>query len=175
MRPLSKPHYLLFLYRDDVCLQNLCIYICLAKKWHTVSFLQTNNFADINSFGNISAGGSDTVFTLMPPDLIVSWWATMHGKMKFFHITKNVVSDPWVINCAGVGTDCHHFPWLNPAACSALQLARHSQLHKSVLCYTPMAPTCRAVSNVIVIVPGHLSDFQEIYFELPRQAFSWTP
>lgn len=96
----------------------------------------------------------------------------MHGKMKFFHITKNVVSDPWVINCAGVGTDCHHFPWLNPAACSALQLARHSQLHKSVLCYTPMAPTCRAVSNVIVIVPGHLSDFQEIYFELPRQAFS---
>lgn len=96
----------------------------------------------------------------MPPDLIVSWCATMRGKIKmclgvsFFHLTKNVVLDPWVINCAGVSTGCHHFPWLNPAACSALQLAHHSQLHKSVLCYTPTAPTCRSVSNVIVIAPS---------------------
>lgn len=75
--------------------------------------------------------------------------------VSFFHITKNVVLDPWVINCAGVSTGCHHFPWLNPAACSALQLAHHSQLHKSVLCYTPTAPTCRSVSNVIVIAPSN--------------------
>lgn len=138
----------------------LCIHIWLSKKGHSLCFLQTNRFADNDSFGDVSAGGSDTVFTLMPPDLIISRCAAMRGKIKmclgvsFFHITKNVVLDPWVINCAGVSTGCHHFPWLNPAACSALQLAHHSQLHKSVLCYTPTAPTCRSVSNVIVIVPS---------------------
>lgn len=76
--------------------------------------------------------------------------------VSFFHITKNVVLDPWVINCAGVSTGCHHFPRLNPAACSALQRAHHSQLHKSVLCYTPTAPTCRSVSNVIVMAPSNV-------------------
>lgn len=55
-----------------------------------------------------------------------------------FHITKTVGLDAWVVSHAGVGTGSHHFPWLSPAARSALQLARHSQLYKSVLCYTPV-------------------------------------
>ena len=113
----------------------------------------------------------------MPANLIV-WWAIMHAMMKcdltswlrliFFHITKKIVLVPWAINCAGADAGSHHFLWLSPAACSTLQLARHSQLDKSVLFYTPMVPTCKDMLNVIIIVPGHLFDFSGNLFWSPQ-------
>lgn len=100
------------------------------------------------------------------------WWDEMHHSVSFrsklFHLSRKPVLHTRVISCAGVSTGSLHFPgW------AQLQLACHPQLHKSALLHSH-APTWKPVSNVIVIVPGHLSEFLESYFHLPGPEFSWT-